>query len=270
MDFPGWLHWVDECPSTNTWALTHLEHLAPGTVVFTHRQTAGRGQYDRPWYAPKGVLTASFILELPRSQLTGLSLGAGLAVIHALEALLPDYRDCFGLKWPNDVLIADRKVAGILCETASREAVAQARVVVGVGLNYAVNFAEAGLTLDQMGHAISLHQLSAWLPEELLLLERLRDYLVQMVAMLNQTEGVGLHAYLPELRDRDILRHRTFTLETATERISGQGAGLDEKGRLCLRLADGSLRAFSTGQVLDWRLTASRSPSPPDRSGNGV
>lgn len=256
MNLPDWLHWLDHCPSTNTWAMTHRDTLTHGSVVFTRRQTAGRGQHGRFWYAPPGVLTASFLLMLPPYQLSGLSLLAGLAVIQAIEELLPDYRGCFGLKWPNDLVIAEQKVAGILCEAASRADLAQATVVVGVGLNHRVDFAQTGFNLGLTGPAISLYQLSAWVPEELALLERLRYYLMQMAATLGQSTGLGVHRYWTQLSDRDILRNRPLTLATPTETLSGIGAGLDRSGRLCLQLADGCCRAFSTGHLLEWRLTS--------------
>ena len=60
---PPWLHWLAQTPSTNSWALAHAAELQHGDVVFTPQQTAGRGQGDRVWYSPPGVLTASFVLD---------------------------------------------------------------------------------------------------------------------------------------------------------------------------------------------------------------
>ena len=109
---PDWLYWVESCGSTNTWAMEHCKQLYHGDTVFTRQQTAGRGQRGRVWYAPSGVITASFILDnISINQRSGLSLAVGLAVIYAVEDLIPKLTGTLQLKWPNDVLIQGRKVA---------------------------------------------------------------------------------------------------------------------------------------------------------------
>jgi len=249
-NLPKWLHWLDSCPSTNTWASDRATQLQHGDVVFTRQQTAGRGQQGRIWYAPTGVLTASFVCDrLPVTQLPKLSLAAGLAVIYAIEDLLPNCQDILRLKWPNDVLINDRKLAGILCEATSGNTSINTRAIVGIGLNRCVNFAEAGLNIN----AVSLHEISSIVPDEFSLLERLRHYLLEASGMLAMSdiaaENVGLAKLLPELRRRDMLRDRHITLELPQETISGQAVGIDTYGRLLLRLSDDKVQAFTSGRV---------------------
>lgn len=244
--FPSWLHELATCPSTNTWAIEQAAILKHGDVVFTRQQTAGRGQQRRVWYAPAGVLTASFVLErLPAAQLSGLSLAAGLAVINAIEDLLPDLQGRLRLKWSNDVFFAERKLAGILCEAVTRAGVA--RVVVGVGLNRSVDFTEQ--VLNQIGNPISLHQISE-APAELALLERLRHCLLQVNDLLADAPD-GIAALLPELQRRDLLLARQITLELDGERISGEAAGIDASGRLLLRLPDQQIRSFTSGRIVE-------------------
>lgn len=253
IDLPDWLHWVDCCPSTNTWATTHAG-LPHGAVIFTRRQTAGRGQHGRTWHSPTGVLTASFILDFPMAQLSGLSLVIGLAVIHAIEDLLPDQREKLYLKWSNDVLIAGRKVAGILCE-ASGSRSGQTRVVVGVGLNRCVDFVQAGLSSEQVGNAISLHEIAGLVPE-LALLERSRHYLMQVrdivVQKYNSTQFSGIVSLFPELHQRDGLRDRPVTIDLNGELISGQAVGFDDQGRLLLRSPQDIVRAFTSGRIIQY------------------
>jgi BirA family transcriptional regulator, biotin operon repressor / biotin---[acetyl-CoA-carboxylase] ligase len=250
---PNWLHWVDTCDSTNTWAIANATALTHGDVVFTTNQTAGRGQHGRSWYAPPGVLTASFIFDgLPASHLPGLSLAAGLAVIYAVEDLLPNLQDELRLKWPNDVWLQEYKLAGILCEAVSGSK-GGSRVVVGIGLNRCADFSTTNLN-----NAISLHQVSIALPDELLLLERSRHYLLQASSILSHKDhrtdsGVefsGLATLLPELRRRDALRDRPITVELPEGQFTGQGAGLDAYGRLLLRLPNDQLQAFTSGRVV--------------------
>lgn len=247
-NLPRWLHWVESCPSTNTEAIARASDLHHGEVVFTRQQTAGRGQHGRTWYAPPGVLTASFVLErLPSSQLPGLSLAAGLAVIHAVTDLLPNLYSRLCLKWSNDVLISGRKLAGILCEASSSGF--NTRVVVGIGLNRCADLTQAELEPSLANNAVSLHQVSSFVPEDLVLLERLRHYLLQVSSILSQPNSC-IAAFIPQLRDRDFLYNRLVRLELAGEQIAGQAVGIDAWGRLLLRLENGETRAFTSGRVV--------------------
>jgi BirA family transcriptional regulator, biotin operon repressor / biotin---[acetyl-CoA-carboxylase] ligase len=254
-DSPVWLHWLASCASTNTWALDHLPQLQHGDVVFTQHQTAGRGQQGRHWHSPTGVLTASFILDhLPAIQLPGLPLMVGLAVIYAIEDLLPVQQGKLELKWPNDVLFQRKKLAGILCETTSRSTAHNHRVVIGIGLNRSIDFSLVGLTREQVGDAISLHQLSQQVPDELELLERLRHYLLQVGALLAQSnhQSAGLTRWLPALRDRNSLRNGLVTLEHQGQRIVGKIIDIDPWGRLLLQVPDQPIQTIVSGRILHW------------------
>jgi BirA family transcriptional regulator, biotin operon repressor / biotin---[acetyl-CoA-carboxylase] ligase len=247
---PTWLHYLETCPSTNTWAIVHSTHLNHGDVVFTQRQTAGRGQRDRTWHSPEGVLTASVVLdEIPAIQLPVLSLAAGLAVIYAVEDLMQDCQGLLRLKWPNDVLFEGRKLAGILCEASSTGSVG--RVVVGVGLNRCVDFSAQDWK-DIALRSASLHQVSAQVPEELALLERLRHYLLESAGFLRFQDrtGQGLGGLLPAVQSRDALLGQTITVEIGAERITGEAAGIGDRGHLLLRLPGGQIQALASGHIL--------------------
>lgn len=258
---PAWLHWLDACPSTNTWAIAHLAQLQHGDVVYTPQQTAGRGQHGRVWYSPPGVLTASFVLEnIPVAQLPVVSLGAGLAVIYAIEDLLPALKEALRLKWPNDVLLHGRKLAGILCEASANGHMG--RVVVGIGLNCCADFEQAGLETETLGSAISLHQVAPIVPDTLPLLERLRHYLLQTAGLLKSEhelhENTGLAALLPTLRSRDALLGQPLTVDCAGKQVSGEAIGISDRGHLLLRLPNGEVRSFVSGHIL-WQQREGRS-----------
>jgi BirA family transcriptional regulator, biotin operon repressor / biotin---[acetyl-CoA-carboxylase] ligase len=239
---PSWLHWLDTCPSTNTWALAHRDKLQHGDVVFTEQQTAGRGQHGRTWQAPAGVLTASFVLDVSQP-LTGFSLAAGLAVIYAVEELLPELH--LQLKWPNDVWLQQRKLAGILCETSAN------RLVVGVGLNYAVNFSETQQAM--LKHPMSLHQVVRSVPSPLQLLIMLRRYLLQAASLYANAEPgepcTRLTKLLPELNRRNALQGQQINIQMPQETLSGKVVGIDTLGGLLLQLADQSVRSVISGHV---------------------
>ena len=243
-----WLHRLDSCPSTNTWALERLHKLSHGDVVFTPRQTSGRGQQGRIWYSPPGVLTASFVLDrILAVRLPGFSLAAGLATIYAVEDLMPCLQEQLRLKWPNDVLLSGRKLAGVLCEGVTSGA--EAKVIVGIGLNRCADF--AGLS-SHLQSPISLHQVAAVVPDEVSLLAHLRHYLLQTAGLMGLEQlqiDMGLSALLPMLRHRDALLGSPITLNLMEKQVSGQAAGIDDRGQLLLRLPDGKLHAFASGHV---------------------
>jgi BirA family transcriptional regulator, biotin operon repressor / biotin---[acetyl-CoA-carboxylase] ligase len=235
---PEWLHWIEQCSSTNSWAAeaTALRH---GDVVFTRQQTAGRGQHGRIWHSPPGVLTASFVLkEIPVVQLATLSLVTGVAVIHAVEEWVPGVK----MKWPNDVFLQGRKLAGVLCESSIKSSDASARVVVGVGLNQCVEFNSP----DDCARRISLHQVVTP-PDELLLLERLRHHLLLSAERLR---SLDFKTFLDELRKRDFLKGQVITVETAGEAVKGKAIGIGDRGELWLCLLDGTKQAFTSGHVV--------------------
>ncbi|NHC23732.1 biotin--[acetyl-CoA-carboxylase] ligase [Nocardioides sp. IC4_145] len=124
---------VDETPSTNALVVERARAGAPeGLVVVTEHQTAGRGRLDRSWETPaRSALTFSLLLRptAPTRSWPWLPLLAGYAVDKALKAAGFDA----GVKWPNDVLIGDRKVAGILVERIETDQGPCA--VVGIGIN---------------------------------------------------------------------------------------------------------------------------------------
>ncbi|MEO8892227.1 MAG: biotin--[acetyl-CoA-carboxylase] ligase [Coleofasciculaceae cyanobacterium] len=239
---PQWLHWRETCPSTNTWAIANSASLNHGDVVFTQNQTAGRGQHGRIWHSPAGVLTTSIILDhIPVIELTTLSLTAGLAVVYAVEDLLPNLQGMLQLKWPNDVLLNKQKLAGILCEGSTNGTTS--RVVVGIGLNVNVKFAQAGLK------AISLHQVSSKIPSDLQLLERLRHYLLEASSLL-RLKHIKLSTFLPELSRRDALINQSIIVELGEEKIVGVAAGISDRGYLLLKLPNGEMRSLISGHIL--------------------
>lgn len=247
IDRPTWLHWLETCPSTNTWAIDHAEQLQAGDVVFTRRQTAGRGQQNRVWYAPSGVLTASFVLDrLPSVQRTGFSLAAGLAVIYAIEDLLPSLQGQLRLKWPNDIWLQERKLAGILCEVSSS---LSSRLIVGVGLNCTADFSQVNVEPEAIGHPISLHQVCSNVPDEIAFLTTIRQYLLQAesVAVLQSPSGLGV--LLPEIRRRDILLGKPIAVQTVTEQLIGRAIGIDDQGRLLLERSDRSVQPVLAGHI---------------------
>ncbi len=243
---PSWLIELPTCPSTNDWALTHLNALAHGACIWTQRQTAGRGRNGARWEAPPGVLTASFVLDLVDAlDATRLSLAVGLAICHAVDDLSPGLD--LALKWPNDCVIAGRKLAGVLCE---RPALAN-RVVVGIGLNLDPQWEQDRDALPLvMGVCppISLADAAPQRPppDATTMLIALRRYLIEACGVLAADAWSTL---IPALAARDWLRGRMLTLDSGGERLRGIASGIDADGRLLLD-GDVGRRALSSAHIV--------------------
>jgi len=126
---------LDCVDSTNTWVLQQLKSgKQKPFVCFAEQQTGGRGRRGKSWVSPPFssiYMSLAWSFELPMNELATLSLIMGLAVVKTLEKI--GMTNVF-LKWPNDVLVGEKKIAGILLETISSHGGSVA--VIGVGLNY--------------------------------------------------------------------------------------------------------------------------------------
>jgi BirA family biotin operon repressor/biotin-[acetyl-CoA-carboxylase] ligase len=237
---PSWLIELDETASTNSWALDHVQALADGACVWTRRQSAGRGRHGRPWYAPRGVLTASFLLRGPAAaDAARLAACAALAVAHAVEDCCPGLR--VGIKWPNDGILRDGKLAGILCERTRTGPPGSAALVVGIGLNLDPRWEEhlpaQALRRGRLLTPISLADVGAPVPDMITMLLALRRYLLEAHAMLGAGSWPQLRA---QLRERDWLLDRELELlRPGVPPEPGRGAGWDDDGRLLVRTAQG-------------------------------
>jgi BirA family transcriptional regulator, biotin operon repressor / biotin---[acetyl-CoA-carboxylase] ligase len=187
-----------------------------GTLVTAGAQTAGRGRQGRTWIAPPGsaLLLSLVLLELDPL----LSLRAGLAVA---DVAGPAAR----VKWPNDVLVEGRKVAGILAEGRPQEGWA----VLGIGVNAAVEPGELVAGAGTLGRDRS--QLEAALGE---LLQALEHRLAEPA-----------DACLAALRDRDALLGQPLSWAGGR----GAGAGIDERGALRVQLEGGGEALLDAGEV---------------------
>jgi BirA family transcriptional regulator, biotin operon repressor / biotin---[acetyl-CoA-carboxylase] ligase len=206
--------------STNARARSLAIAGAPhGTVVTAGEQSAGRGRQGRVWSAAPGrALLGSIVIRDPVALLP-LAAGVAVADVVGLSARL---------KWPNDVLVAERKVAGILVEGRPQEGWA----VVGIGLNVALRLDDFPAELRETAGTLGLSPADVEPVLEAVLL-RLEDWM-----------SVDAASLVEAVRDRDALLGRRVRWADG----SGVGAGIDAGGRLLVS-TDGGTVALDAGEV---------------------
>jgi BirA family biotin operon repressor/biotin-[acetyl-CoA-carboxylase] ligase len=230
----GSVHLLDEVDSTNDYALGLAGRHATAIVV-ARRQTKGRGRFRRQWFSDDDSLTASLLLftnvpDFPHpSFIVHL---AGLALARAVEqtAGLPTQ-----IRWPNDVTVADKKLAGILCE-ARRNAVA-----VGIGLN----LNQTSLPED-LPDAVSLNLATGKQWDKFYLLE---NFLREMFAGIEKTGKGDSSEVLSDIKRRSTIMHRRVEVQTLLRKHVGTVIDLDPEGRVVLRTDAGRLVVLGAGDA---------------------
>jgi BirA family biotin operon repressor/biotin-[acetyl-CoA-carboxylase] ligase len=228
--------------STNADVAAAVRAGAPeGLVVLAEEQTAGRGRMDRRWEAPaRSSLLVSVLLRPtpPPAVWTLLPFVAGVAVAEALRGVCAV--DAW-LKWPNDLVVADRKLGGILVERVDDAA------VVGIGVN--VTLRQPELPVPQ---ATSVALLGGVADRELLARETLRA-LARRYATWSGADGAP-SAILPVYREICATIGRTVTVQLpGGGRVDGRVTGVDDSGRLLVDADDGIAHALSAGDVVHVR-----------------
>lgn len=227
---------VEHCASTNDALATRP--AGPGmTVLVAARQSAGRGRRGRPWQSPPGTgLTFSCGWTLPVGTApAGLSLVVGLAVAEALETL--GARD-IALKWPNDVLAAGAKLAGILIELGSGP-LGTRRAIIGIGINLRGTPGE----LPPGATALARHLAEPPADEAVL-----AAVLLHLQRRLQAFAARGFEAARADWQARDAFAGRAVRIIGDTGEQSGLCVGVDRDGALLLR-DDAGTRRILGGDV---------------------
>ncbi len=226
---------------------TNAEALARGTTgetrptwIVADRQTAGRGRRGRAWTSEPGNLFATLLLAdpAPPARIAELCFVAALALDDALLALEPDLEARFRLKWPNDGMLDDAKLAGILVEATTRGTATQ--VAIGIGVNVAhhpanmpyatTSLAAAGLSIDRdtLFAALSRSMVTA-----LAIWNRGRGFDPIRAGWLARAYGLG----------------GPMVVRADDKRAEGIFVGLDPQGRLILDTPDGR-QFLNVGEVV--------------------
>ena len=213
-------------PSTNRWALENIASCGHGDVVWAVRQTAGRGRFQRKWFTPEDTcLTVSIIMkpQEPGDYVTSLmGQTAALAVRSTLEKFAVEAL----LKWPNDVLAGDRKIAGILAE---RDPPTKA-LVLGIGLNVNLKSKDlSGASLMQPVTSMAMERKRTFRPARVC-----AQLLTELEMMLDLVARKGPGSLLDIWRRYDFLKEKRIEIRTHDGSAAGKYDGLDKDGRLRL------------------------------------
>jgi len=235
-----YLEILPEVDSTNLYLMRNLHRLPSGSACLAEYQSGGRGRNGRHWISPYGnniYLSLLWHYQNGAASLSGLSLALALAVVESLQTL-----DVEGLtiKWPNDVLLNGRKLAGLLVEIQG-DAAGELQIVAGVGVNVRIGASAAG-KIDQpwaqLAHAdqpIRRNQLAALLIEHLLL-------------ALELFTKKGFSGFSERWTQWDALSGSEVMIQGLNEIITGTVLGVDGLGRLRLDTTQGE-QLISGGEV---------------------
>ncbi len=213
-----------------------------GQICLAERQTAGRGRRGRKWISPYGSnIYLSLLWQFPLApiELSGVSLAAGLAVMRALKRLGVTE---IGLKWPNDILWQERKLAGLLLEVTG-ESEGPSQVILGVGLNTCLpnqqgsRISQPWVDLASIpgGQQVGRNQLAA-------------ELIHQLINALECFEREKLVPLLDEWQQQDLYHNKTVALQMGSQTIVGKHVGIDKNGALLLSHA-GEVKAYFAGEV---------------------
>ena len=241
---------VESTGSTNADLLARAQQgEAEGTVLAAEEQRAGRGRMGRTWTAPpRAALTFSLLLKpaVPPARRGWLPLLAGVAVAAAVTQVTGVETR---LKWPNDLLAADAKLAGILAEAAGDA------VVVGIGLNVSTEPGEFPAPRPGALPATSLRAAGATAPNREDILLAILDGFERWYRAWQQADGHPDRSGLrPEYTRLSATIGRTVRAELpGAQALSGPAVGVDSDGRLLVLLSSGSEVAVAAGDVVHLR-----------------
>lgn len=231
----------NQLDSTNAWTKTHAYSLAPDhiTCVTAEEQTAGRGRFARPWFSPKGNIYASLFFSIPKgvSYLPNLTQVLSFSCAKVLEkkGFSPQ------IKWPNDLLLFGKKVAGVLTETIDLKE--RQGIVVGIGIN--VNMTGAVLqTIDQPATSLAEVSQEQW---------NLNDILQPLLEEFNEAlfllEKEGFAPFQPGYQQRLALQGETIQYQKGDVTQEGICHSVSDEGHLNVLLPSGEIETLHSGEI---------------------
>ncbi|WP_338883732.1 bifunctional biotin--[acetyl-CoA-carboxylase] ligase/biotin operon repressor BirA [Xenorhabdus sp. TH1] len=226
--------------STNQYILEKLAELDSGDACVAEYQYAGRGRRGRKWVSAFGrnlYLSMYWRLEQGPAAAIGLSLVVGIIIA---EVLNRQGAESVKVKWPNDLYLDDKKLAGILVELTGKTGDA-AHVVIGIGMNISMSsdqqrsINQNWTNLQQSGTIIERNKLVA-------------EIIVELKKALIQFENEGLNSFIPRWFELDNFINRSVKLIIGDQEVHGIARGIDQQGALLLDI-DGVVTPYIGGEI---------------------
>ncbi|QHB34250.1 bifunctional biotin--[acetyl-CoA-carboxylase] ligase/biotin operon repressor BirA [Yersinia canariae] len=226
--------------STNQYLLDRITELKSGDACVAEYQQAGRGRRGRQWISPFGAnlyLSMFWRLEQGPAAAMGLSLVVGIVMAEVLHKLGAGQ---VRVKWPNDLYLNDKKLAGILVELTGKTGDA-AQLVIGAGINLSMRESTTNvinqdwINLQEAGVIIDRNKLTAEILSELRL-------------AVVKFENEGLAAFISRWREMDNYLDRPVKLIIGNQEIFGIARGIDQQGALLLE-QDGNVKSYIGGEI---------------------
>lgn len=239
---------LEVCNSTNDEAARYARAGAShGTVVIAERQEAGRGREGHTWASPLGGLYMSAVMRppLPLADVPPITLAIGIAVCDAARA----FGAAAVLKWPNDILVGDKKLAGVLVETQSHGGRLDS-VIVGIGVN--LEIVPSAVSDRATALAVAMPAFS----KELFI----EELFVQLERWVDRYVACGVESIIPAWQSRMAHGLSARAVIDGTP-LTGELAGIDCDGALLLRDDTGAMHRVRSGDVEMIRPTAVLSPT---------
>lgn len=240
------IYYFPELKSTNIIAkekaLHRAEGIEEGTLIIAERQSAGKGRLGRKWFSPVGGIWLSVILypQLSPSYISRITLMTAVAAVKAIKICTQIKSQ---IKWPNDILINEKKVCGILTEM-SAELDIISWVVVGIGIN--VNIDHREFPEDIQENTISLKEVSG---KEVLRVKLVQTFLQEFEKYYEILKRREFSSILKEWKLYSHTLGRKIRVDTGEKIITGEAVDINEEGALILKKEDGELVEILSGTI---------------------
>lgn len=232
--------YFNEIPSTNGFLLSHGQELKSGDICVAEYQSAGRGRRGRTWQSPYGhhiYASMYWRLEQGMQQAMGLSLVVACSIVSVLKAMGVTG---LGLKWPNDIYLDNKKLAGILVELINSQDKA-CQLVLGFGINMSMS-ASQGELIEQPWSDLSTQ---GSMPDKTELIIALHKQLRKDLTLF---EAQGLGGFIGRWQEDDLFMGREVTLLMAPKEVTGTYRGIDAQGAVLVETPYG-IQSYLGGEI---------------------
>jgi len=221
--------------STNDYIKKHINELKDWDIIIAKIQARGKGRYKRQWYSPKGGLWFSTIFspDFESKNYALIPIISGISVVKSLNK----FNIKAGLKWPNDIILNNKKIGGILSELVKN------RIIIGIGIN--LNFKNELFNQELRKTATTIFsELNKKISQEKLLKNIIKEIQKNIPLIKKERDKIK------ELWEKfDIFKGKEIEIISGNKAYKGEECGIDEDGELILNI-DGNIQKIISGEIV--------------------